>query len=315
MKKVTIVVPFLNEEDNLINIDKRILELRELIPDVNLEFIFVDDGSKDKSVDIVKSLQTRIDGIKLIVLSKNFGPHYAILAAIDNTNDSDYLSIMSADMQEPSSLYKDLFYTSLNTNCDITVADRQSRNTDVINKFFSKSYNKLVNKYAIEDFPEKGLDIYMINHKVISQLQNKQFKNTSLHGIVFNMGFHKEYVPYTQLTRTVGESKWSFSNKIKLFIDTFVSFSVMPLKLITILGILFSSIGFIYGIYIIISSLLGNIEVEGWTTLVAINIFGFGLVFLMLGIISEYIWRIYDQLNPRDMYIVKDKFGFDEDNN
>ena len=313
MKKVTIVVPFLNEEENLINIDNRILELRELIPNANLEFIFVDDGSTDNSVGIVKSLQTKIDGIKLIILSKNFGPHYAILAAIDNTKDSDYLSIMSADMQEPSSLYRDLFVKSSDTNCDITVADRQSRNTDAINKFFSKSYNKLVNKYAIKDFPEKGLDIYMINDKVISQLQNKQFKNTSLHGIVFNMGFHKEYVPYTQLTRTQGISKWSFANKIKLFIDTFVSFSVMPLKLITILGILFSSIGFMYGVYIIISSLLGNIEVEGWTTLVAINIFGFGLVFLMLGIISEYIWRIYDQLNPRDMYIVKDKFGFDED--
>lgn len=311
-RKLTIVIPFLNEEENLLNISNRINELKSLFLDINLEFVFVDDGSKDNSVSIIKSLQNKISNIKLIVLSRNFGPHSAILSAINSVQDTDYLTVMSADLQEPAVLYKDLLSKCLATECDIALADRENRNTDFVNKFFSRTYNKLVNKYAIPDFPEKGLDVFMINDKVIAQLKNKQYKNTSLHGIVFNMGFHKEFVPYSQLSRVYGETKWSFKNKIKLFIDTFVSFSVVPLRLITISGILFSLIGFIYGVYIIISSILGNVKVEGWTTLVALNIFGFGLVFLMLGIISEYIWRIYDQLNPREMYIIKDKFGFDE---
>jgi len=313
LKKIlTIVIPFLNEEENLIGINNRINELRSLLPDVKIEFIFVDDGSIDSSVNIIKSLQDEINNIKLIVLSKNFGPHSAILSAVNSINYTDYLTVMSADLQEPAILYKNLFKKCMDTSCDIALADRQNRNTDSINKLFSKTYNKLVNKYAISGFPEKGLDIFMINEKVISQLKHKQYKNTSLHGIIFDMGFCKEYVPYSQLSRLHGETKWSFTNKIKLFIDTFVSFSVVPLRLITVLGILFSVIGFVYGTYVIISSLAGNIEVQGWATLVALNIFGFGLVFLMLGIISEYIWRIYDQLNPRDMYIIKDKFGFDK---
>lgn len=316
MKKIlTVVIPFLNEEENLISIDKRIYELKQLLPDTDIDFIFVDDGSKDNSVEIIKSLRQKVDRIKLIVLSKNFGPHYAILSAINNIIKTDFVTVMSADMQEPATLYKDLFKKCITTNCDISLADRQNRNTDAVNKIFSRLYNKLVNKFAIDDFPEKGLDVFMINSKVIAKLKDKQFKNTSLHGLIFDMGFNKEYVPYSQLERLHGETKWSFTNKIKLFIDTFVSFSVVPLRLITICGILFSSVGFLYGLYIIFLSLIGSIEVEGWTTLVALNIFGFGLVFLMIGIISEYIWRIYDQLNPRDMYIIKDKIGFDEEFN
>ncbi len=126
------------------------------------------------------------------------------------------------------------------------------------------------------------------------------------------MGYIKELIPYYQLSRKSGQSKWTLTKKIKLFIDTFVSFSIMPLRLITISGIIFSSIGFIYGIYIIKASLFGNIQVEGWSTLVALNTFGFGLLFLMLGIISEYIWRIFDQINPNKSYIIKEKIGFNE---
>jgi len=311
-KKLTIVIPFLDEEENLANISKRLREIGSSLEGIDIEFVFVDDGSQDDSVEIVKRLQKKNKNVKLIVLSKNFGPHSAILSAINSVQYTDYLTVMSADLQEPATLYIDLFNKIVEAKSDVVLADRENRNTDNINKFFSGIYNKLVNKYAIEGFPKKGLDVFMISSKVISKLKNKQYKNTSLHGVIFDMGFDKEYVPYTQLVREKGETKWSFSNKIKLFIDTFVSFSVAPLRLITISGILFSTIGFVYGVYIIVSSIMGDIKVEGWATLVAINIFGFGLVFLMLGIISEYIWRIYDQLNPKDMYIIKDKFGFDE---
>jgi len=152
----------------------------------------------------------------------------------------------------------------------------------------------------------------MINDNVLENLKHMNIKNTSIYGNIFNMGYVKEFVPYTQLARNSGHSKWTFTKKVKLFIDTFVSFSIMPLRLITILGVIFSTIGFVYGVYIIFMSLFGTIKVEGWSTLVALNTFGFGLLFLMLGVISEYIWRIYDQINPNKSYIIKEKLGFNE---
>ncbi|NQY23201.1 MAG: glycosyltransferase [Campylobacteraceae bacterium] len=312
-KKLTIVVPFLNEEDNLRNFNIRIENIRNEINNMDIEFFFVDDGSSDKSFEIIKETTKDIFGIKLIKLSKNFGSHYSMFAAIDNIKTCDYFSFMSADMQEPISLYKDMLNKfSSDQNIDIVLADRQNRSTDQLSIIFSRIYNSLVKKYAITDFPEKGLDIFMLKFNVLKNLQNMNIKNTSIYGNIFNMGYSKEYVPYKQLERKIGHSKWTLSKKIKLFIDTFVSFSIMPLRLITILGILFSSIGFGYGLYIIIVSLFGDIKVEGWSTLVALNTFGFGLLFLMLGIISEYIWRIYDQINPNKSYIIKEKIGFDE---
>ena len=305
-KKLTIVVPFLNEEDNLRNFNIRIENIRNEINNMDIEFFFVDDGSSDKSFEIIKETTKDIFGIKLIKLSKNFGSHYSMFAAIDNIKTCDYFSFMSADMQEPISLYKDMLNKfSSDQNIDIVLADRQNRSTDQLSIIFSRIYNSLVKKYAITDFPEKGLDIFMLKFNVLKNLQNMNIKNTSIYGNIFNMGYSKEYVPYKQLERKIGHSKWTLSKKIKLFIDTFVSFSIMPLRLITILGILFSSIGFGYGLYIIIVSLFGDIKVEGWSTLVALNTFGFGLLFLMLGIISEYIWRIYYQINPNKSYIIK----------
>jgi len=312
-KKLIIVIPFLNEADNLKLYKNRIEETRKNITDIYIEFLFVDDGSTDNSFEIVKKLSLEINGVKIIKLSRNFGSHYAIFAAIDNLKNCDYFSFMSADMQEPISLYQEMISKfKLDLDTDIVLADRENRNTDKVSMIFSKIYNLLVKKYAISDFPEQGVDIFMLNLKVLKSLQNMNIKNTSLYGNIFNMGYIKEYVPYSQLPRVSGQSKWTFQKKIKMFIDTFISFSIMPLRLITVLGVVFSSIGFGYGLYIILFSLFGNIAVEGWSTLVALNTFGFGLLFLMLGIISEYIWRIYDQINPNKSYIIKEKIGFDE---
>ncbi|WP_298749225.1 glycosyltransferase [uncultured Arcobacter sp.] len=312
-KKLIIVIPFLNEEDNLSLYKNRIEETERTINNINIEFLFVDDGSTDNSFEIVKNLSLEMNNVKVIKLSKNYGSHYAIFAAIDNLKECDYFSFMSADMQEPIHLYQDML-TKFNSdsNIDIVLADRQNRNTDKLSILFSKIYNSLVQKYAISNFPTKGVDIFMLNVNVLKSLQNMNIKNTSIYGNIFNMGYTKEYVPYFQLSRNSGQSKWTFQKKVKMFIDTFVSFSVVPLRLITILGVIFSTIGFGYGLYIILMSLFGNIVVEGWSTLVALNTFGFGLLFLMLGIISEYIWRIYDQINPNKSYIIKEKIGFDE---
>lgn len=313
MKKLTIAVPFLNEEENLSKFEERILEIRKCINEYIVEFLFIDDGSFDASFDIVFNLSQKIENIKILRFSKNYGSHYALFAAIDHTSDSEYFTFMSSDMQEPIQLYVDMINVfSKDQHFDILFADRLNRNTDAFNKFFSTIYNKMVAKFAIKDFPNKGVDAFMFNNKVLKALQNMNIKNTSIYGNLFNVGFNKGFVPYGQLSRVKGVSKWTFSKKVKLFIDTFISFSLVPLRLITILGIVFSTVGFLYGLYILYAALSGAIKIEGWSTIVALNTFGFGLIFLMIGIVSEYIWRIYDQINPNKSYVIKEKIGFDK---
>ena len=308
MEKLTIIVPFLNEEQNLMKFTKRIIEIKNKIKNYNIEYIFVDDGSTDNSLNIVKSIE--YENKKILSFSKNYGSHYAIFAAIDVV-DTDYLTFMSSDMQEPVELYFEFIqYLHQNSEYDMVFAQRKSRNTNKRNQLFSKTFNLLVKKLAFHDFPENGTDVFMLKRNVIETLKKIEEKNTSIYGVLFTVGYKKGFVPYEQLAREAGVSKWTLSKKIKMFVDTFVSFTLFPLRLITFTGILFSSVGILYGILIIINSIYGFIEVEGWATLVSLVTFGFGLTFLMIGIISEYLWRMFDQIRPRPRYIIKEMIGF-----
>ncbi len=311
MKKLSIVIPFLNEADNLKNAKEKLKVLDDLFSKSNcsLEYIFVDDGSTDDSVKIL--LEAAIPNSKIISLSKNFGTHYAVLSAIDNAN-SDFLTVMGADFQEPSDLFIRMFEKLESTGADILFGQRENRVTDLFSKIFSKIYNYLLRKIVFSDYPENGGDIFMISRKVMNVFKASPEKNTSVIAFLFTLGFQKEYISYKQLERTIGKSKWTLKKKIKLFTDTFVSFTILPLRLITITGVIVSLSGFAFGLSIVVYYLMGWIKTPGYSTIVALITFGFGSVFLMLGIISEYLWRMFDQIRPRPRYIIREKYGFED---
>lgn len=309
MKKLTIIIPFLNEAENLKFFDERIQDFVKNLKDADVEFLFIDDGSTDDSLNVLKTIKYK--KVKIISFSKNYGSHYAILAGIDSS-DADFITFMSADMQEPVQLYVDMLNKMNSGSSEILFGTRRIVALKGFNRLFSKFYNYLVKNLAFHDFPENGTDIFMISKKVADAIRSIPENNTSVYGLLFSVGFKKEFVPYDQTERKIGTSKWTLKKKIKLFTDTFVAFSIFPLRLITITGVIVSLSGFAFGLAIIVYYLMGWIKTPGYSTIVALITFGFGSVFLMLGIISEYLWRMFDQIRPRPRYIIREKFGFDD---
>lgn len=303
MKTLTFAIPFLNEYDNLINFPHRMKELENSLS-AHCFFLFVDDGSFDASLSLIQSWNQK--NVGYLSLSKNYGSHLAIFAALDHCT-SDYFTFMSADMQEPITLYIDMLQTIEKTQTDIVLALREARKDSIGNVIFSKVYNFLVRLLAFPDFPKNGVDIVFLNQKVIKTMQEIREKNSSFYGVLFTIGFKKSFVSYTQAPRKIGRSKWTFLKKIKLILDTFISFTVFPLRMISFTGLFFFLTSISYGLYLFVRTIFYGISVPGYVTMVILISGGFGLNFLFLGIFSEYLWRMFDQLRPRPRYIVSEK--------
>lgn len=305
MKSILFAVPFLNEAENLKKFPERIREIRRSVK-ARCFFMFIDDGSSDESLDIVKSWKEK--DVSFISFSKNYGSHIALFAALEHA-DTDYFTFMSSDMQEPISLYSDLFLIAEQFRSEIVLAEREIRETDRSNRLFSKIYNALVKKLAFPDYPSNGVDIVFLNRTVINAMKRVQEKNTSFYGVLFTLGFHKKFVPYKQLPRKIGKSKWTLRKKVKLLADTFISFTVFPLRLLTYSGIIIFTGGAFYGLFLITNTLINGVVAPGWATIAIILSMGFGLNFLFLGIISEYLWRMFDQVRARPRYVIREEAG------
>jgi dolichol-phosphate mannosyltransferase len=299
---ITIVVPFFNEYENLLYFPERIKEIKLKLK-YDVKFLFVDDGSTDLSLELIKSW--KIDFVDYLSFSQNYGSHIAILAATEFSN-TNYFTFMSADMQEPVSLYEDLLTKSLTSNADIILAKRINRADNTLNKLFSKIYNSLVKNFAFRDFPQNGVDIVLITKRIVDIIKNIKEKNTSFYGLLFTLGFQKEYVQYIQYKREHGKSKWSLKKKVKLLIDTFVSFTLLPLRLITFTGLSLFILSLCFGLYLVLRTIIFGIAIPGYVTLALLITGGFGCNFLFLGIFSEYLWRLVDQVRPRPSFIIKE---------
>lgn len=302
MKSILFAVPFLNEAENLRKFPERIQEIRRSIK-ARCIFLFIDDGSTDESLSIVKSWKEK--DILYISFSKNYGSHIALFSALEKTN-TDYFTFMSSDMQEPVTLYSEMFLLAESKNAEVVLAEREIRETSLGNRLFSKLYNLLVKKLAFPDYPPNGVDIVFLNKTVISAMQKVSEKNTSFYGVLFTMGFEKKFVPYKQLPRKIGKSKWTLRKKLKLLADTFISFTVLPLRLVTYTGVTLFTGGLLYGVFLVVNTILNGVVIPGYATIALILSMGFGMNFLFLGIISEYLWRMFDQIRPRPRYVIRE---------
>ena len=305
MSKLSLVIPVyyneLNLNDLYLDIKSKILSVVD-----DYELIFVDDDSKDRSLEILKELKKIDHKIKIVKLSRNFGSHAAILAGI-NYASGDCVAMKTADLQEPSEIIVEMYNLWKKGN-NVVLAIREKREDSFISRFFSNSYYNLVRKIAIKNMPKGGFDCFLIDKKVVEVLRIMDEKNSTLMGQILWSGFKTEFVYYTRLKRKKGKSKWTLIKKIKLFTDSILSFSFVPIRFVTILGIFIELFTIIYMGFIMYARFNKGIGVEGWTALMLINLFFFGLIFLTLGIIGEYIWRILDACRSRPTFIVEDVF-------
>lgn len=304
MSKLSIIIPVYFNEMNLEDLYND-LHVKVLSKVNDYELIFVDDGSEDKSYEIIQNLKSKDKKIKSLKLSRNFGSHAAILAGL-NECTGDCAVMKTADLQEPSEILLEM-YEKWEKGNNVVLAIRQDRNDSLIGNFFSNMYYLLMRKFVLKNMPLGGFDCFLIDRKVIEVLRIMDEKNTSLMGQILWAGFKSDKIYYSRLKREKGKSRWTLKKKIKLVIDSVLSFTYLPIRVMTSVGLIFFLVSVLWALYIVYLKLNSGIELEGWTTLMVFNLFSSGLILLTLGIIGEYLWRNYDATRNRPTYIIEDK--------
>jgi glycosyltransferase involved in cell wall biosynthesis len=300
--KVSIISPFYNEAGNISNY---INSLNNFFTDkpYSAEVILVDDGSSDNSIQLLETQQFGNYDIKLIKLSKNFGAQAAVRAGIKHAT-GDYVTFLPADLQDPLDLIDRSLKMVSEKNTDIVYAFRKTTNNSFFESTFSKFYAYMMKNFVDPKFPGKGFDIVFFNKKVKYNLDQNIELNSSIQLQILTLGYNSESIYYDKQERKVGKSKWTFSKKMKLFIDSFVAFSFAPIRLVSMVGITFFIVGIFWTAYIILRKLIFNDLASGWPALMSILTVGFGITNISLGIIAEYLWRTLDASRKRPLFII-----------
>ena len=269
--KVSLVIPVYYNEENLRPLYADLKE--KFISKINYDYeiVMVNDGSKDKSYEVMKELSLEDKNIKIISLSRNFGSHAAILCGISHCT-GDCAVIKAADLQEPTELILEMVESWEKGN-NVVLAVREGRDESRKQTFFANFYYKLVQKTALPEMPDQGFDVYLIDRKVITVLENLDERNSALTGQILWSGFKTGKVYYHRLARDIGESKWTLKKKIRLVMDTLFSFTSLPITVVLYSGVMSILIAVIWAIVVGISKLVGDINVSGWTTLFIFNLF------------------------------------------
>lgn len=303
MSKLSIVVPVYYNEMNIadlyVDLKEKVLYKLE-----SYEIVMVDDGSGDNSWAEMNKIAAIDNNVRLLKLSKNFGSHAAILAGL-NYCTGDCAMIKAADLQEPSSLIIEM-YESWKKGNKVVLAAREDREESKSQKGFANTYYWLVRKFVSSEMPKSGFDCYLIDRKVIDVLTALDESNSALTLQVLWAGFKKDVIYYKRLKREKGKSRWTLSKKVKLVVDSIVTFSYTPLRIVSAVGALGFLAAVIWGIVVLLFRIFGDIPVQGYTTLMIFQLLSSGLILLVLGVLGEYIWRGVDAARHRPVFIVDD---------
>lgn len=304
MLKVSIIIPFLNEEENIYSLVDSLSNYFSNEKRFEVEVIFVNDGSTDASKYKLIELPHKNYSCKLISLSKNFGSHSALRAGIKNAT-GDFVTFMYADLQDPISLISEMFLKMTeNHSNEIIWAIRRSTNNGFVVSAFSKLYSNLMRKYVSSTYPKKGFDVVMFSKKVSTVINQNIESNSSIFLQILTFGFKQDSINYDKQIRQKGVSKWTLSKKIKLFIDSFIAFSYAPIRFVTIIGIILFVLGFVFSGYLVSRKIFFNDLDSGWPMLISLITLGFGITNISLGIIAEYLWRTLDASRKRPVFII-----------
>lgn len=302
MKTLDIVVPCYNEEEMLQIFYK---EVSDNLKNIKWNVIFVNDGSNDNTLEVIKELENSYDNVKYISFSRNFGKESAIYAGLDYSTE-DYVVLMDADLQDPPSLIpKMMEYIK---EYDIVGTRRVTRKGEpFIKSFFARLFYKIANKITKIELVDGARDFRLMKREVVNAILDLKEYNRFSKGIFQWVGFETKWLEYENIERQKGESSWSFWELFKYSIEGIVSFTTAPLHIATITGIFFSIIAFLAIIVIVIKTLLFGEHVEGWPSTVSIILFLSGIQLFAAGIIGEYLAKIYLESKKRPIYIIKEK--------
>lgn len=308
--KLSFVIPVYRNEGSILPTYHKLYDLVQSLC-LDYEIIFVNDGSDDNSLNELIALHENDSNVKVVSFSRNFGQVPALIAGWKEVSGDTVIS-MSADLQEPIELVEEMIEKWKSGN-EIVICHRNDREDSFIANKASLVFYKLM-KYVNPKMPKGGFDFLLVDKKALEVLNQIDERNRFFQGDILWLGFNTAFIPYTRLKRTIGKSQWTLSKKLKYFLDGLLNTSYLPIRVMSLLGIVFSLLGFIYAIVIAYNRLLNNTPFDGWAPIMILILIIGGLIMLMLGIIGEYVWRTYDETRKRPVYIIKDKFINDEKN-
>ena len=305
MKKISIVVPCYNEEDAIPIFYDEVKNLVDNINDYSFEFIFVNDGSKDNTVEIIKDIREKDGRICLVNLSRNFGKEAALLAGMDSAI-GDAVIVMDVDLQDPPSLLPELIY-DWESGYDIVYTRRVNRDGEPpIRSFFARMFYRMINKLSDVEIVDGARDYRIMSRAVVDSLLSLREKNRFSKGLFMWVGYDSKVIDFEHAERSAGETKWSFTKLFAYAIEGIVSFSNFPIRISSFMGVGISFIAFIFMLYIIIKTIIFNNEVSGWASMTSIMLFLGGIQLIVIGVIGEYLGRIFNEVKNRPNYLVKE---------
>ena len=308
MTKLSIVVAAYNEEGNLPLLHQRVLALDWSGLALEPEFIFVDDHSSDRTPQVLAELAARDPRIKVLRFSRNFGSHKAFTAGLEHCT-GEAAVILAADLQDPPETIP-LLVEKWRAGAKVVWAQRSDREGESLTtRLFSRLYYHLMRRFAEVRPPPKGADFLLVDRQVIATLKAAPEKHTSLLSLIQWMGFDQDYIEYTKVARHSGRSKWTLRKKLKLAVDSFVSFSYAPVRLMSAVGLVFALSGFAYALLIMGLALFHGSPVQGWSSLMCVLLIVSGVQLVMLGVLGEYLWRAFDEIRGRPRYIVEKRIN------
>lgn len=310
MSMLSVIVPCYNEEENVAPFYEELMKHVSFLGerDMELEVLYIDDGSRDHTVQEIRKLRETDERVHMVSFSRNFGKEAAMYAGLENAV-GDYVVFMDADLQDPPSLLADMF-SYIDQGYDTVATRRVSRKGEPpIRSFFARRFYHLMKRISRTEIMDGARDYRLMTRQVVDAILSMKEYNRFTKGIFGWVGFETKWLEYENVERARGETKWSFWKLFVYSLDGIAAFSTVPLMLASVVGVLFCLIAFLMIIFIIVRKLIFGDPVSGWPSLVCIILMTSGVQFFCTGILGQYLAKTYMEVKNRPIYLVKEKLG------
>ena len=304
MDRISIIVPCYNESEALPLFMKEMYRVMDTMKENDFEIILVNDGSKDNTKEVMLDLAKRDERVKYILFSRNFGKEAAIFAGLQHAT-GDYVAMMDADLQDPPSLLPEMYRAVTEEGYDSVATRRVTRKGEPpIRSFFARCFYKLINKMSKTEIVDGARDFRLMNRKFVDALLDLKEYNRFSKGLFGWVGFKTKWIEFENVERIAGETKWSFWSLLKYSIEGIVAFTTAPLVVSSVVGMVLCLLSFVAIIFIVIRKLICGDPVAGWASSVCIMTFIGGVQLLCMGIMGQYMAKMYLEIKDRPVYII-----------
>ena len=308
MKKISVIVPCYNEQEAIPFFYDEIVKISKIMEnDAEFEYLFINDGSKDKTINVLRELAKRDDRVKYVSFSKNFGKEAAMYAGLEKSS-GDYIAVMDVDLQDPPELLVQMFQDLESGEYDCVATRRVSRKGEPpIRSLFAKLFYSMINKISKTEIVDGARDYRLMTRQMVDAILEVKEYNRFSKGIFSWVGFNTKWLEYENVERRAGETKWSFWKLLKYSLDGIVAFSTVPLSIASILGLLLCFIAFVLIIVIVVKTLAFGDPVAGYPSLMCVILFVGGVQLFCMGILGKYLSKTYLETKKRPIYLVKEE--------